>query len=682
MPVKEIIERIEFLRTEINRHNYNYYVASAPTISDFEFDKLLEELITLETEYPQFADSNSPTMRVGGEITKEFRQVRHKYSMLSLGNTYSPEELTDFDQRVQKLLGEPYEYICELKYDGVAIGLTYINGVLTQAVTRGDGESGDDVTNNVRTIHSVPLKLKGTDFPAEFEIRGEIMLPRKSFNRLNDERIELGYEPFANPRNAASGSLKMQDSAEVAKRRLDCFLYFILGEGLPYLNHFENLKKAREWGFNIPNYMVKSQDINGVLDFISAWNIDRKELPFDIDGVVIKVNSIEQQQKLGFTAKSPRWAIAYKFNPERALTRLLSVAFQVGRTGAVTPVANLDPVQLAGTVVKRASLHNADIIRELDVRIGDMIYVEKGGEIIPKIVGREISQRPENAIEFVFITVCPECNTPLVRTEGEAANYCPNENGCPPQIKGRLEHFISRKAMDINSLGEDKIEILYNNHLVNDLADLYDLTYDKLLGIEKVLASAEGKEKRISLREKSVRNILDGLAASKGAPFEKVLYALGIRYVGETVAKKLARHFQQIEKLETASFDELITVPEIGDKIAGSIIKYFLDEKNILIVKRLKEHSLQFSADYQVNTEDNKLNGASFVVTGVFAEFSRDELKAEIEKYGGRNVSSVSSKTNFIIAGDGMGPSKRKKAEELGITILTEEEFIQMIIRS
>ena len=672
-------ERISFLRSEINRHNHNYYVLSAPTISDYDFDKLLEELVHLENEYPRFADPNSPTQRVGGTVTKEFRQVRHKYAMLSLGNTYSPEELAEFDDRVQKLLNEPYEYVCELKYDGVAIGLTYINGELVQAVTRGDGESGDEVTNNVRTIHSVPLSLKGNDYPAEFEIRGEIMLPRKSFDRLNEERTELGYEPFANPRNAASGSLKMQDSAEVAKRRLDCFLYFLLGENLPFQHHYDNLRKAREWGFNIPDYVAKCSDIQGVIQFIQTWEEDRKQLPFDIDGVVIKINSLEQQQKLGFTAKSPRWAIAYKFNPERALTPLLSVSFQVGRTGAVTPVANLEPVLLAGTVVKRASLHNADIIRELDVRVGDYVYVEKGGEIIPKIVGREISQRPENTQEFSFITHCPECGTPLIRNEGEAAHYCPNENGCPPQIKGRLEHFISRKAMDINSLGEGKIEMLFDNGLIHDVADLYDLSFETLLGIEKIIPGENGKEKRISFREKSVTNILDGLAASKNVPFERVLYALGIRYVGETVAKKLARHFGNIESLASASFDDLINVPEIGEKIAASIIRYFQDEKNRQIVDRLRQHRLQFVAEQKTATEADKLGGASFVVSGVFEHYSRDEIKMVIEKFGGRNVSSVSAKTDFIVAGEGMGPAKRKKAEELGVRIITEQEFMEMI---
>ncbi|MEI7726471.1 MAG: NAD-dependent DNA ligase LigA, partial [Bacteroidota bacterium] len=543
-------ERIAALSDEIRKHNHSYYVLSSPAISDYDFDMLLQELIRLEKEFPECVEPESPTQHVGGGITKEFRQVEHKYPMLSLGNTYSEDEISDFEERIHKLIGEEVEYVCELKFDGVAIGLTYRHGRLIQAVTRGDGIRGDDVTTNVKTIRSIPLKLHGTGFPEEFEIRGEIILPHASFERMNEQRLEDGEEPFANPRNAASGSLKMQDSAEVAKRGLDGFCYYLPGNDLPFKTHYECLLAARSWGFKISEYAVKCKTSEEIFDYLNTWDKARHELPFDIDGIVIKVNDLKQQEMLGYTAKSPRWAISYKFKAERVVTKLLSVAFQVGRTGAVTPVANLQPVQLAGTVVKRASLHNADIINTLDVRIGDMVFVEKGGEIIPKIIGVDMEQRIAGSPPIEFISNCPECDTALIRTEGESAWYCPNENGCPPQIKGKLEHFISRKAMNIDSLGEGKIEMLFDNGLVHHCADLYDLTYDSMIGLEKTYESTEDKkERKISFREKTVTNILNGIEASKQVSFDRVLYALGIRFVGETVAKKLTAHFISLEKL-------------------------------------------------------------------------------------------------------------------------------------
>lgn len=678
--MEEVKKRIDYLRAEINRHNYNYYVLSAPEISDYDFDHLLEELILLENKYPEYFDANSPSQRVGGAVTKEFRQVKHKYPMLSLGNTYSEQELADFDERVKKILTEPYEYVCELKYDGVAIGLTYEQGSLKQAVTRGDGENGDDVTANVKTIHSIPLTLKGNDYPATFEIRGEILFPRKNFERLNEERMNQGLEPFANPRNAASGSLKMQDSREVAKRKLNCFLYFLLGENLPFSTHYDNLIKAREWGFNIPPYMVKCKTLDEVFEFLKEWEKERYALPFDIDGIVIKINRYDQQQQLGFTAKSPRWAIAYKYNPERVSTRLNSVSFQVGRTGAVTPVANLQPVLLSGTTVKRASLHNIDIINELDVRIGDMVFVEKGGEIIPKIVGRDLEQRPLLSVPVEFPLACPECGTTLIRNEEEAHYYCPNEKACPPQIKGKLEHFISRRAMDINSLGEGKIEMLYDQRLVRNVADLYRLTFKDLLGLEKTILSPEGKAKKISFREKSVENILDGIKSSLSVPFERVLFALGIRYVGETVAKKLSFHFGNMDALAGAGIDELLQVPEVGTVIAESVSNFFNDSDNKNLIARLKSVNVQMAVNKDVeNIIEDKFQGKSFVVSGVFKHYSRDEIKQVIEKYGGKNVGSISSKTDFVLAGEEMGPAKRQKAVELGIPILSEDEFIDMI---
>ncbi len=673
-------QRIEELSSIINQHNYNYYVLSSPSISDYEFDMLLEELVKLEKDFPEFLSPDSPSQRVGGGITKDFKQVKHKYSMLSLGNTYSKEELEDFDTRVKKVVGDDFDYVCELKFDGVSISLTYINGILNQAVTRGDGIQGDDVTVNVKTIKSIPLKLHGNDFPSEFEIRGEIVMPHKSFERLNEEKLEIGDTPFANPRNAASGSIKMQDSAEVAKRGLDCYLYYLLGENLNFRTHYESLRKAKQWGFKVSDYMIKCKGIDEVYRYIQDCDELRKQLPYDIDGIVIKVDSFEKQNQLGFTAKSPRWAIAYKFKAEQVSTKLLSVAFQVGRTGAVTPVANLQPVQLAGTIVKRASLHNSDIIEKLDVRIGDNVFVEKGGEIIPKIVGVDLSKRNPDSEPLKYISNCPECGTELIRKEGEANFYCPNDINCPPQIKGKLEHFISRKAMNIDSLGEGKIEILYDNGIVKDIADLYDLTYDKLFGLEKIYKPEDSDKARIvKFKEKTVENILKGIEESKNTPFEKVLYALGIRYVGETVAKKIAYHYGKIDDILKASFDELKEVEEIGDKIAESIIKNLSDERNLNIINRLKEKGLRFEiSSSDSNLKSDKLSGLSFVVSGVFS-ISREEIKKMIEENGGKNIGSVSSKVSYLLAGEKMGPEKRKKAEQLKVPIITESDFFELI---
>lgn len=673
-------KRIDELVDELNEHNYNYYVLSSPTISDFEFDMKLKELEKLETAFPEFASADSPTKRVGGEVTKEFRQVTHQYPMLSLGNTYSEQELTDFTNRVKKTIGEDVEFVCELKYDGVAVGLRYENGHLVQAVTRGDGEKGDDVTANVRTIKSIPLKLRKSGYPAMFEIRGEVMLTHEAFEKLNEAKTEIGEAPFANPRNAASGSLKMQDSRLVAERNLDCFLYFILGENLPFGNHYDNLTEARKWGFKIPMFMAKCRTNDDIFDFINYWNNERNNLPFDIDGVVIKVNDFHLQQELGFTAKSPRWAISYKFKAERVSTTLLSIAYQVGRTGAVTPVANLEPVLLAGTTVKRASLHNADIIAKLDVRIGDTVFVEKGGEIIPKIIGVDLEKRTPEAQMVVFQQTCPECGEKLIRTEGESAFYCPNENGCPPQIKGKLEHFISRKAMNIDSLGEGKIELLFEKGLIHNIADLYDLKEKDLLGLEKVFpANEDKKERKISFQKKTTENILSALKASTNVPFPRVLFALGIRYVGETVAKKLAEHFRNISNLQKASIEELILVSEIGATIAESVFNFLRKESNLQIIERLKNKGIQFEVKEIIEKKSGKLDGKTFVVSGVFKHFSRDEVKIAIEENGGRNASSVSSKTDYIVAGDNMGPAKLEKATQLGVKIISEEEFIGMI---
>jgi DNA ligase (NAD+) len=679
MSIEDIKSKIERLTKEINEHNYNYYTLSKPVISDYDFDLLMKELEALEKQYPQFQDPLSPTQRVGGDITKSFNQIEHKYPMLSLGNTYSFDEIKDFDNRVRKVIGNDFEYVCELKYDGVAIGLTYINGRLVTAVTRGDGTKGDDVTANVKTIRSIPLVLKGSGYPDEFEIRGEIILPHSSFNKLNEERLDIGDEPFANPRNAASGSLKLQDSSEVAKRNLDCYLYYIPSENLSFINHLQNLEKAREWGFKVPSYLEIARSIEDVFRFINYWDHERENLPFDIDGVVIKVNDYNQQRDLGFTAKSPRWAIAYKFKAERVCTRLLSVSYQVGRTGAVTPVANLQPILLAGTTVKRASLHNADIIEGLDLKLGDWVYVEKGGEIIPKIVGVDNSKRELFMEAISFPTHCPICKTPLVRKEGESANYCPNEKSCPPQIKGKLEHFISRKAMNIDSLGEGKIEILFDNKLVGAPADLYNLTSDTILGIEKIYQNEEGKTKKLSFKEKTVQNILNGINNSKSVPFERVLFALGIRYVGETIAKKLVKHFKHIDLLKAATFEELVGAEEIGDKIAESLIQWFKDDFNLELISRLQEAGLHFEIGESEQPHSDILKGMSIVVSGTFKTFTRKEIESFVEMNGAKLVDSVSKKTDFIVAGDKMGPSKLEKANNLGIKIISEEEFLEII---
>ena len=681
MNIDEARLKVEELTKAINHHNHLYYDQSAPLISDFEFDTLLQQLIAIEKEFPELLLSDSPSQRVGGQVTKEFKSVKHAYPMLSLGNTYSESELREFDQRVHKTLETETEYVTELKFDGVSISLQYISGFFVQAVTRGDGVQGDDVTANVRTIRSVPLRLKGEGFPDSFEVRGEIVMPLAGFQKLNDDRIEVGESSFANPRNAASGSLKMQNSAEVARRPLDCYVYSLVGSQPGFNTHYESLNALKSWGFKTSHIVARCTTLEDVLEFIDDVGKQRKELPFDIDGVVVKVNKYSDQEILGYTAKSPRWAISYKFKAEQVVTRLLSIDYQVGRTGAVTPVANLAPVALAGTIVKRASLHNADIMKELDIHIGDMVKVEKGGEIIPKIVGVDLLRRKLDSIPPVFTTVCPECSTALIRKEGESANYCPNDSDCPPQIKGRLEHFISRKAMNIDSLGEGKIEILYDNGLVKDIADLYELTYKSILGLEKVIAAtSESKEKKISFREKTAHNILDGINASLLVPFPRVLYAIGIRYVGETVAKKLAAYFWSIDKIKAADYATLISVEEIGDKIAQSIVAFFAEEKNINIINRLHMAGVQLSESAEKPDRlSDRLSGKTFVVSGVFEHFSRDEIRKAIEDHGGRNSGSISSKTDFVLAGENMGPEKRKKAEQLGIPILDEVGFLEMI---
>lgn len=666
MNLSDAEKRIRELRNLIEHHNYLYYVQSKPEITDFEYDILLNELVTLEKRYPEFSDDNSPSKRVGSDINRDFVQMQHRYPMLSLGNTYSSEELLDFDNRVKKVIGNDFEYSAELKYDGVAISLTYENGRLKQALTRGDGEKGDVVTENVRTIRSVPLQLRGNDYPADFEIRGEIFIPRKQFEKMNEQRIADGEEPFANPRNAASGTLKIQNSSIVARRPLDCFLYHLLGENLPYTSHYENLIKCREWGFKVPDYLKKVRSIEELMDFISYWDQERKKLPFDTDGVVVKVNSYQHQRMLGFTAKSPRWAIAYKFQAEKAITRLLSIDLQVGRTGAITPVANLEPVILAGTTVKRATLHNADQIKLLDIRIGDSVFIEKGGEIIPKITGVEYTERKPGTPPFSFPMNCPACNTPLIRNEGEAAHYCPNESGCHPQIKGRIEHFISRKAMDINA-AEATIDLLYKNGLIKDAADLYLLREEQVSQLER-------------FAEKSARNLIASIEASKNIPFERVLFALGIRFVGETVAKKLARHFRSMDQLSGASYEDLISVEEVGDRIAGSIIEYFKNPVNSDLISRLKTAGLKFS----ISEEDRRpvsdaLKGLTFVISGTFQNHSRDQLKELITSNGGKNAASVSSSTDYLLAGDNAGPAKLVKARALKIRVISENDFIEMI---
>jgi DNA ligase (NAD+) len=682
MEKSEALQKILELTRELNDHNYRYYVMHDPVIDDFKYDLLLKKLEEFEKSWPELIQPDSPAQRVGSDLTKEFKAVSHKYPMLSLSNTYSQGELMDFDKRVKKLIGQQVEYVCELKFDGVAIGLTYKNGWLEKAVTRGDGVQGDDVTANAKTIRSIPVQLRGKDFPDDFEIRGEIFMTRKQFEQINKRRLESGELPFANPRNAASGSLKMQNPSEVAKRGLDCYLYYLLGESLPFETHYKNLLKAREWGLHIAEYLVRCHNIDEVWEFIKEWETARTQLPFDIDGVVVKVNSIAQQQQLGVTAKSPRWAIAYKYQAQEAATRLLSVDFQVGRTGTVTPVANLEPVLLAGTVVKRASLHNADIIAKLDVRLNDMVFVEKGGEIIPKITGVDFTLRAPDAEMLMFTSICPECGTPLVRKIGEAAHFCPNEDNCPPQIKGKLEHFISRKAMDIDSLGEGKISLLYEKGLVNNAADLYDLEYQDLLGLEKLIEDEEsGKSKKISFREKTVENILKGIEASRNISFPRLIYALGIRHVGETVAKKLAAHFQDIDSLISAKVEELIAVSDVGERIAFSILEYFSKPEHIAMIERLRQHGLQFEVQRKENLASSKLQGKSFVVSGVFTGYSRDGIKKAIEDNGGKVTSSISSKTDFVLAGENMGPEKKKKAEELGVAIIGEAEFNAMLVK-
>lgn len=657
--------RIEELRKVLREHNDNYYVESAPSISDFEYDLLLKELQTLESGFPEFDDENSPSRRVGSDLNLDFESFPHRFPMLSLGNTYNKEELAEFDQRIIKALGEKPSYFCELKYDGVAVALTYRNGELYRALTRGDGTRGDDVTHNIRTIRSIPLKLKGKEYPEEFEIRGEVILPAKGFREMNRKREEMNEAPFANPRNAASGTLKMQNSSLVAQRPLDCLFYYIPGEQLLFQTQSESLEAARSWGFQVPKLNKLTSSLEEVFAFIDHWEQERDTLPYDIDGVVIKVDSIPLQQQLGFTAKTPRWAISYKFKAEQATSRLLSIDFQVGRTGAVTPVANLEPVQLAGTSVKRASLHNADQISLLDIRAGDYVYVEKGGEIIPKIVGVDLGRREAGIQAFRFITACPECGTQLVRKEDEAAHYCPNLAGCPPQIKGRIEHFISRKAMEINA-AEATIDLLHSKGMVNDAADLYELEIDSVKSLER-------------FGEKSATNLIESIRASREVPFPRVLYALGIRYVGETVARKLAEAFLSLEKLMEASQEKLEEVDEIGERIAQSLLAYFRDEHNLKLIERLKEAGLQFKMDARAGSTGDQLKGLNFVISGVFKKYSRDELKMIIEQQGGKNSGSISAKTNFLLAGENMGPSKYEKAQKLGIPVITEEDFMEML---
>ncbi len=659
--------RIETLRRELEQHNYDYYVKSAPTITDFEFDAKLRQLQELEAQYPEFFDSNSPTQRVGSDIASGFEQVAHVYPMLSLGNTYSLGEVQDFYERVRKGLNEDFELVCELKYDGTSISLTYEDGLLVRAVTRGDGEKGDDVTANVKTIRSIPLRLQ-ENFPSSFEIRGEILMPWAVFDELNREREEQEEQLFANPRNAASGTLKLQNSSVVASRKLDAYFYYMLGENLPSDLHSENLKAAHSWGFKISDATKVCKTVDEVADFINYWDVERTNLPVATDGIVLKVNSLGQQKNLGYTAKSPRWAIAYKFQAEKAVTRLNSVSYQVGRTGAVTPVANLDPVQLSGTTVKRASLHNADIIAALDLHIGDMVFVEKGGEIIPKITAVDKEARFLIGDKVQFIKNCPECGAVLTRFEGEAAHYCPNENACPPQIKGKMEHFVSRKAMNIDGLGAETINLLYQNELLRNIADIYALKIPDLIRLER-------------LGTKSAYNIQAGCEKSKEIPFERVVFALGIRFVGETIAKKLAFAFKNMEALEKATFEELITVDEIGERIAQSVVVYFADNQNVETLERLKTFGLQMSlSEEKLQAHGDALAGLSIVISGTFSQHSRDEYKAMIEMNGGKNVGSVSAKTSFILAGENMGPEKLKKAEKLGVKLLTETEFLAMIM--
>jgi DNA ligase (NAD+) len=662
---KDAKERINFLQKTLKQHNYNYYVLSKPTISDFEFDILLHELQTLEKMFPEFANPDSPTQRVGSDISNEFKQVEHKYLMLSLGNTYNIDELNDFDTRIKKILEQDFDYVTELKLDGTSISLIYKNGILVQGITRGDGVKGDDVTANVKTIKSIPLKLQGTDYPAEFEMRGEIVLPHKVFDKLNKERLANGETPFANPRNAASGSLKLINSAEVAKRNLDCYVYYMLGENLPSKSHFENLEKARNWGFKVPEQIKKAKNIDEVSEYIKYWDTERSNLPFDIDGIVIKVDNLDLQEELGLTAKSPRWAISYKFKAEQVETKLLSIDYQVGRTGAITPVANLEPVHIAGTTVKRASLHNADQIELLDIRVGDYVFIEKGGEIIPKVVAINKDKRPDNLPKTKYITHCPECETELIREEGEAKHFCPNEYACPPQIIGKIEHFFSRKAMNIAG-AEATVKLLVEAKLIENIADLYSLKREDLLSLER-------------FAEKSADNLLESIEKSKTIPYHRIIYALGIRYVGETVAKIIAKYFHSIDDLMQANEEQLAEIDEVGEVIAKSIVAYFKDEKSIEIINKLKEAGVKLYTDEIYEPSSDKLNGLSIVISGTFEKYSRDELKKMIEDNGGKNQSSVSKKTDYLLAGNKIGPSKLEKAEKFDVKIISEDEFLEMI---
>ena len=662
-----IQQKIEQLREELNQHTYNYYVLDNATISDFDFDIILKELEKLEEAHPEFFDSNSPTQRVGGEITKNFTTVTHQNRMYSLSNSYSKEDLFDWEKRIQKMLGTTdIEYTCELKFDGASINLTYENNQFVKAVTRGDGFQGDDVTANIKTIRSIPLSLK-LDFVRNFEIRGEIILPLDGFKRMNKQRLEEGEEEYKNPRNTASGSLKLQDSAEVAKRPLDCLLYQVVTSERKYKTHFESLENARKEGFKVPKTITLANSIEQVFDFVNEWDSKRHALPYETDGVVIKVNNLQQQEELGYTAKSPRWAIAYKYKAAQVATVLREITYQVGRTGAITPVANLEPIQLAGTIVKRASLHNADQIEKLNIRIGDTVYVEKGGEIIPKIIAVDFIKRPEKSKPTIYATHCPECNTELIRTEGDAKHYCPNEFGCAPQITGRIQHYISRKAMDIDGLGGETVDLLRKEGLIQNYADLYNLTIEQIIPLER-------------MAEKSAENMIVGIEKSKEIPFEKVLFALGIRFVGETVSKKLAKHFKSIDALMTATFEALINVDEIGDRIAQSIIDFSSDMRNIQLINRLKAAGIQLEVSLEnLENQTELLKGEVFVVSGVFYQLTRNELKKTIEDNGGKVSSSISKKTSFIVAGDNMGPSKLTKAQDLGIEIISEQDFLNKV---
>ncbi len=670
MNTDEAKNKIEALRNELHTYNYSYYVLSKPEISDYDFDMKLKELQKLEEEFPQFDDPNSPTKKVGGDITDKFQKVRHSYPMMSLSNSYSFDEIREWETRIKKTIDEELEYVCELKYDGVAIGIQYINGFLHKGVTRGDGTTGEDVTTNVKTISTIPLKLHGSDFPDDFEIRGEIFMPLEVFSKLNTDRVERGEEAYMNPRNTASGTMKLQDSGVVASRNLDCFLYGLYGENLQGKSHYQNMEAARNWGFKVPSIENRQievcKSIEEIEKFINHWAEARHDLPFEIDGVVIKVNSYAAQDELGFTAKSPRWASAYKFKAQQEETLLKKITFQVGRTGAITPVANLKPVIIAGTTVKRASLHNCDQIERLDIREGDTVFVEKGGEIIPKVVGVDFEKRPQHLSVFEYITNCPECGTALVRSEGEAQHYCPNDTGCPPQIKGRIEHFISRKAMNIDGLGAETVDAMVDAEMISNMADLYDLQKDDVLKLER-------------MAEKSANNLLEGLVTSKSIPFERVLFAMGIRFVGETVAKKLARHFKSIDAIQAAGYEDLVGVDEIGERIANSIIDFFAEKTNQDLVARLRSHGLQFELGEEAMPASSVLEGKSFVVSGVFTRVSRNELKKLIESNGGKLLGGVSKNTDYLVAGENMGPSKLKKAQDMEVQIIDESTFLKMI---